>query len=43
MKVPQNCFDLFNCSNKSGMQISKFSFAQVSSKTDLKLSYKLSE
>ena len=26
-KVPQNCFDLFNRWNKSGMQISKFSFA----------------
>ena len=26
MKVTQNCFDLFKCLNKTGMQISKLSF-----------------
>ena len=27
VKVPQNCFDSFNCSNQTCIQISKFSFA----------------
>ena len=27
VKVPQNCFNSFNCSNKTGIQYSKFWFA----------------
>ena len=27
MKVPQNCFNYFNCSNQACIQVSKFSFA----------------
>ena len=26
MKVPQNCFNSFNCSNQTDMQVSKFRF-----------------
>ena len=26
VKVSQNCFYSFNCSNRTGMQVSKFSF-----------------
>ena len=27
VKIPQNCFDSFNCSNQTCIQVSKFSFA----------------
>ena len=30
VKVYQNCFYSFNCSNQAGMQVSKYSFAHIS-------------
>ena len=37
IKVPQNFFDLFNCANQTGAQISKFSFCLKKQKTDFKV------
>ena len=37
IKLPQNCFDLFRCTNQTGIQISKFSFALDNQRNSFKV------